>query len=349
MTQPAAINTVQVALKKWQQSESLTRAEARDVLIALTDPALPAALAGAALVANSMNGIKAPELQGMADGMRVLAKSPNLTSVEHCVDIVGTGGDGAHSFNLSTGAALLLAAAGVPVIKHGNKAVSSRSGSADVLAALSIPIPMEEPIAKRCYASAGFAFLFAPHYHPAMKSLAQVRKELGIRTIFNLLGPLTNPAQPTHYVLGAYSPAVAEIMANAIQGLGVRRAFVIHSHNGWDEPTPASRFTLWDVTQQSIVKSERDHRDFGLQACSEAALKGGDAPVNARALTEVFRGTHKDAHRDALVMGASLGLEVTGQASDPSQAAARISQVLDSGQAAHWLERLIAGSQHSEH
>lgn len=345
MTQLAAVNTVQAALKRWQQSECLTRQEAHRVLLALTEPTLPAALAGAALVAQSMNGIDAAELQGMADGMRELAKRPELNNVKQCIDIVGTGGDGAHSFNISSGAALLLAATGVTVIKHGNKAVSSRSGSADVLAALSIPMPMEAATVTRCVEELGFAFLYAPHYHPAMKCVAPVRQALGVRTIFNLLGPLTNPARPTHYVLGAYSAPVAAIIAQALQGLGIQRAFVIHSHNGWDEATTASAFTVWDVTPQKVSKSERNAAYYGLPVGREADLKGGDAAANASALRAVFTGVDQGAHRDALLIGAALGLEVMGIESDPIKAVERVQRTIEDGSAERWLDRLIARSQ----
>ena len=202
-------------------------------------------MAGAILAAIRSKGVVAQELRGFARAMRKLARRPNIPEKLRAIDIVGTGGDASGSLNISTGTALLTAACGVPVVKHGNRSVSSRAGSADVLEALGLKLPLDEQGAAACLKATNFTFLFAPYYHPAMKAIAPVRAALGVRTVFNILGPLSNPAQPPLHVLGAFSLDVARLMADTLSGLDIERAFVIHGAEGWDEPTPIGPFTLF--------------------------------------------------------------------------------------------------------
>ncbi len=319
---------------------SLSEDEASALLTALTDETLPAAMAGALLTALRMKGVTADELRGFARGMRAVARRPTLPDVGDTLDVVGTGGDGSNTFNLSTGAALLAVAAGARVVKHGNRSISSRSGSADLLEHLGLPMPLDEKAAGRCLSASGFAFLFAPHYHPAMKSIAPVRAALGIRTVFNLLGPLTNPAEPPFHVIGAYTQEAAKLMADALSGLPIRRAFVVHGEPGWDEPTPAGPFSLYDVRPGRVEASTRQAADYGLPTCAPDDLKGGDAAHNAAALKAVLLGVDRGPHRDALLMGASLALEVTGLSADPRAGVARAAQAIDSGATRQLLESL---------
>src|SRR5579871_2496295 len=214
---------------------NLSEPEAAELLGVLTDAQLPPAMAGALLVALRAKGVTSTELRGFAGRMRALAKRPALPARADAVDIVGTGGDRSGSLNLSTGSALLAAACGLPVFKHGNRSISSRAGSADVLQALGLPLPLDEAVAARCFAALGFTFLFAPYYHPATRNLAPVRVALGVRTVFNILGPLVNPASPPFLVVGAFEYRTAELMARSLVGSGIRRAFVIHGAEGWDE------------------------------------------------------------------------------------------------------------------
>ena len=207
------------------------------------------------LAALRAKGVVAEELRGFADGMRALALRPQLPAGIRAIDIVGTGGDASGSLSISTGTALLTAACGLPVVKHGNRSISSKCGSGDVLEALGMRIPLDEEAAGRCLAATGFTFLFAPYYHPAMKAVAQARAALGVRTIFNILGPLTNPAAPPLYVIGAYSPEVARLMAEAVAGMPIERAFVVHGSHGWDEPTPVGPFMLFDVHQGHVDRA----------------------------------------------------------------------------------------------
>ena len=314
--------------------------EASQVMVELANPDCPGPLAGAMLAAMRSKGETAEEIRGLAHAMRRLAKSPALAVGPDYTDIVGTGGDGSGSLNISTGAALLAAACGVPVVKHGNRAVSSASGSADVLECLGLELPLDETAAAECLETTGFTFLFAPHYHPAMKTLAAVRRSMGVRTVFNILGPLSNPARPPYNLIGAYSPEIAELMAEALAGMDMRRAFVIHGEPGWDEATPVGPFLLFDVRDGEVVRSQRDPGEWGLPRCTPESLAGGDAIFNAERLREVFTGYDKGAHRDALVLGAALTLELTGRCTTPPEAVATVRQAIDDGSAKKLLDQL---------
>jgi len=315
--------------------------DAEDLLAALADDTLPPAVAGAVLAALRVRGETAAELRGFARAMRRLARRPALPADLPALDIVGTGGDGSGSLNLSTGAALLAAAAGAPVVKHGNRAVSGRCGSADVLEALGMPLPLDEEDAGRCLRESGFTFLFAPHYHPAAAALARVRRAIGVRTIFNLLGPLTNPAAPPYSVIGACTPAAAALMAEAVSGLPIERVFVVHGAGGWDEPTPIGPFMLFDVRPGRVARGERDPAAWGLARCRPEDLAGSDAAGNATRLQAALAG-EPGAHRDALVLGAALGLEVTGRAPTPRAARDIAEAALDGGAASRLIDRLAA-------
>jgi anthranilate phosphoribosyltransferase len=324
------------------EGRSLSGDEARVLLTSLTDEETPTPLSGALLAALRAKGVTAEELRGFAQGMRAAALRPRISSAARAVDIVGTGGDKSGSYNLSTGAALLAAAAGQPVIKHGNRSVSSRAGSADVLEALGMKLPLDEQRAGEFFERTGFTFLFAPHYHPAMKSVGPVRAALGVRTVFNILGPLSNPAEPGYHVIGAFDLRTARLMAEALSGLPINRAFVVHGAFGWDEPTPLGPFALFDVRPGSVRQSERTPANFGLQTCAEAELLGGDAAFNAEALTRVLRGEEQGGHRDALLLGAALALEVSGAETSPRAAIARAAGAIENGRAAALLGQLAA-------
>ncbi len=326
----------------------MSESEAAQLLTALTDPDLAPALAGALLAALRAKRITAAELRGFAQRMRALARRPELPRLHNAVDIVGTGGDRSGSLNLSTGAALLTAACGVPVFKHGNRSISSRAGSADVLEALGLPLPLDEQAAGRCFEALNFTFLFAPYYHAATKSIAPVRAALGVRTVFNILGPLSNPAEPPFLVIGAFDAPTAELMAQALHGTThVQRAFVIHGAEGWDEPTPVGEFTLFDVSPDGVRREQRSPADYGLSCCASSELAGADASHNARELRRVLCGERiaghdagRDPHRDTLLLGAALALEVSGRESSPRAAMARAALAIESGRGAALLAKL---------
>ncbi len=324
------------------ERKNLAEDAAYALMHALTDPEMAPAVAGALLAALQIKGVTADEVRGFARAMRSLARRPQIAEGTPIADVVGTGGDGSHSLNLSTGAALLASAAGVRIVKHGNRSVSSRSGSADVLEALGLPLPLDAASAGLCLERTGFTFLFAPHYHPAMKAIAPVRAALGVRTIFNLLGPLANPAQAPYAVIGAWNFEVAKLMADTLAAMDIRRMFVVHGDGGWDEPTPASPFTIFDVRPGSVKQGKRSAADFGLPACAEAELKGGDAAHNAGRLRAVLRGEEHGAHRDALVMGAALVAEVTGLVPDAGEGARLAAAAIDDGRSARLLEGIVA-------
>jgi anthranilate phosphoribosyltransferase len=320
------------------ERRDLSESAAFDLLISLTDPGMSPAMTGALLATLRLKGATAGEVRGFARAMRALARRPRIAPDLIIADVVGTGGDGSQSLNLSTGAALLASACGIRVAKHGNRSVSSRSGSADVLEALGLPMPLDENAAGACLERTGFTFLFAPHYHPAMKAIAPVRAALGVRTIFNMLGPLANPAQVPYAVIGAWSLEVAELMAETLAGMPIERVFVVYGDTGWDEPTPAAPFTLFDVRPGSVARSRRCAADFGLAACREAELIGGDAAHNASRLGDVLRGIERGGHRDALVMGAALVAEVTGSVPDAIRGAELAAGAIDDGCAGRLLD-----------
>lgn len=319
----------------------LNETQAAELLRGMTDPDLDQMLAASALTALRVKGETANEVRAFALGLRELALEPEIPADTRAVDVVGTGGDGSGSYNLSTGSALLTAAAGLPVIKHGNKSVSSQSGSADVLAALGVDVPLDPKEAGELFENTGFTFLFAPAYHPAMAAIAPVRRTLGIRTIFNIAGPLANPAKPPLHVIGCYSLDMARVMADTLAGMPMERAFVVHGEPGWDEATPVGPYHLFDVTPGQVIETIEDPIDFGLDRCSPEDLIGGDSGSNAAALRRVFSG-EQGAHRNALVLGASLALRVAG---DEAEAAIhRAAQAIDDGSASNLLEQVDSRS-----
>ena len=315
----------------------LAERQAYELMYKLAEGELPAALAGALLAGLRAKGETADEIRGFATAMRELALHLEIPDGTPTVDTVGTGGDGSGSLNLSTGTGLLAAACGSRVVKHGNRSVSSRSGSADMLECLGVPLPLDEKQAVACLQATGFTFLFAPAYHPAMKAVVPIRGALSVRTVFNILGPLTNPAAPPFQLIGAYSKEAAKLMADALAGMPLERAFVVHGEPGWDEATPAGEFLLYDVRPGSVTESTRSPEDYGMQRCQPEDLAGSDAEHNARELVRVFSAEDKGAHRDALLMGTSLVLEVKGDAKDALDGVEKAAAAIDDGRANAFL------------
>jgi anthranilate phosphoribosyltransferase len=325
-------------LESLLQRRDLSESDAEALLTYLTNSDVAPALAGALLAALRSKGVNAAEVRGFARAMRRLARRPQIALDTRAIDIVGTGGDASGSLNISTGTALLTAACGVPVVKHGNRSVSSRAGSADVLEALGLALPLDAEAAGQCLAATNFTFLFAPHYHPAMKAIAPVRTALGVRTIFNMLGPLTNPAAPPLHLIGAFSLDAARLMADALAGFDIERGFVVHGADGWDEPTPMGPFTVHDVHRGAVTVAIRTPEEYGLTRCTAASLAGGDALHNARALRAVLYGEARGAHRDCLLLGAALALEVAGEEPLPRAGVARAAAAIDDGSARRVLD-----------
>jgi len=327
------------------QGEAITEAQAGDLMRLLAEGSMEPAQAGAMLAALRSKGETADELRGFANAMRELAQPFTCDPKLQAADSVGTGGDASGSFNISTGTALLAAACGVPMVKHGNRSVSSKSGSADVLEALGVKLPSDPHIAADCLTHTNFTFLFAQVFHPAMKEIAPIRAAMGVRTVFNILGPLTNPAKPPFNLIGAYSIPVAKLMAASLSGMPhVKRAFVVHGEPGWDEATPAGRFQLFDVAAGRVHQELRDPRDVGIQRCKPEDLAGGDAEYNAQALEAVLNGHDRGPHRDALVLGAGLILEVTGRAVSFKEGVSFAANAISDGASARLLKQLRAYS-----
>ena len=264
------------------------------------------AMAGALLAALRSKGVTADEVRGFARAMRRLARRPAIPAGP-AIDVVGTGGDASGSVNVSTGSALLVAALGAPrrqarqplgVEPLGQRGPARSARSADYRST--------RPPPAACLQATGFTFLFAPHYHPAMKEVAPVRRALGVRTVFNLLGPLTNPAEPPFSLIGAYSPDAARLIAETLAGMDIERAFVVHGEPGWDEPTPIGPFELYDVRPGRVTREVRDPRDLGFARCAPADLAGGDAAHNAARLRAVFdgRGSRRASRRARAQRGA---------------------------------------------
>jgi anthranilate phosphoribosyltransferase len=341
------VNTPREILEHLLARRSLSESEAAALLRLLTAPELAPALAGALLAALRAKGVTADEVRGFAGAMRALALKPALPQGLDAIDIVGTGGDGSGSLNLSTGAALLTAACGLPVVKHGNRSISSRSGSADLIEAIGFTLPLDENRAAECFVATGFTFLFAPYFHPAMKVLAPVRSALGIRTVFNLLGPLTNPAAPRYLLVGAYDAPAAELMAGTLAGMHIERGWVVHGAAGWDEATPIGSFVAFDVAGDRITRREINPEQFGFARCTPLQLAGGDAKVNLQALIEVFEGRDLGPHRDTLALQCGLALTIAGRAQTVESGIALACGVIDSGKALAWLQRLRAFALHS--
>ncbi len=333
-------------LEQLLDGQHLSEEQAGDLMRLLAEGALEPARAGALLAALRTLGETADEIRGFALAMRDLALPFSRDPEMLAADSVGTGGDGSGSLNLSTGTALLAAACGVPMIKHGNRSVSSKSGSADVLEALGVKLPADPQIAADYLAHTNFTFLFAQVFHPAMKHIAPIRDALGVRTVFNILGPLTNPAAPPFSLIGAFSSPMAKLMAESLAGMPhVQHAFVVHGEPGWDEPTPVGRFELFAVTPGHVHCEQRDPRDFGIARCAPEDLAGGDAEHNARALEDVLNGRDRGPHHDALILGAGLILELTGRVPGLNEGIATAEKTISSGGSKKFLCQLRAFSE----
>jgi len=322
------------------ERRDLDESEAGRLLVLMTASDLAPALAGALLAAVRAKGVTPAEVRGFAAAMRSLARKPELPEAPDAIDIVGTGGDASGSLNLSTGAALLAAACGLPVVKHGNRSISSRSGSADLIEELGLKLPLDERRAAACFTATGFTFLFAPYFHPAMKALAPTRAALGVRTVFNLLGPLTNPAAPRYQLIGAYDEATAALMAETLSGMAGERAWVVHGAAGWDEATPIGPFSAYDVTRGVVRRLQVDPREYGLPPCRAEDLKGGDAVANYAALKDVFGRRDRGPHRAALTLQCGLALYIAGRAASIANGVDAAGETLDSGRAQDWLAKL---------
>jgi anthranilate phosphoribosyltransferase len=283
-------------------------------------------------------GFTIEEITAAAEIMRKFV-IPVKTDLTRVFDIVGTGGDAKHSFNISTTAAFVIAAAGVPVAKHGNRSVSSLCGSADVLEALGINITMSHDRLADCLKDVGIVFLFAQQHHPAMKHVAAVRKALGVKTIFNVLGPLTNPAFATHQMMGVYSRHLTEQMVHVLRNLGVQRVVAVHSADGLDEISTADKTLICDLQGHDVKTYEIAPEDFGIKRALESDLKGGDLVENAYILRAILEG-EKGPKRDVVLLNAAFGLYVAEVVPTPQEGLKLAEGLINSGKAMQKLKHL---------
>jgi anthranilate phosphoribosyltransferase len=334
---------IQQALQQLLDGHDLGRDETREVMAEIMRGEATPAQIGGFLVALRAKGETADEITGCAEAMRahVLPVQPQRDDL---VDTAGTGGDGAHTINISTAAALVAAAAGAAVAKHGNRAVSSACGSADVLEALGFTLEQEPERIARSIDELGFGFLFAPSHHPAMRHAAPVRKELATRTVFNVLGPLTNPAGARAQVVGVYSEHLVRTIAEVLAQLGARRAFVVHGAGGIDELSPVGPNLVAEVVDGAVRERQLDpESELGLPRCTVDELRGGTPDENAAAVREVFAGAD-GGRRSAILLNAAGAIAAAGHAHDLREGLEVARETVDSGAAAERLEQLVAFS-----
>lgn len=308
----------------------------------LDGEATPAQIAGF-IVALRMKGETTDEMGGMLDAMLAASEDVHLDRLDDVVDIVGTGGDRSHSINVSTLAALVVTGAGGRVCKHGNRAASSSCGTADVLEALGVVIDLGPEGVARCVEEAGIGFCFAPRFHPGMRHAGPVRRELGVPTVFNSLGPLANPARVRRYVVGVGDATMAQRMAEVLLARGAVRAFVVHGGDGLDEITITTTSNVVEVVDGQVRPLTVDPAAYGLGPASLDDLRGGDPPTNARLARAVLAG-ETGPHRDIVVLNAAAGLVAAGRVDDYEAGVAAAQESLDSGAAAAALDRLVTVS-----
>ncbi|MBK5949011.1 anthranilate phosphoribosyltransferase [Rhodobium orientis] len=328
-------------IAKVADGRALDAAEATDAFeVILSGDATPSQIGGF-LMALRVRGETVDEITGAASTMR--AKMVPVEAPENAIDIVGTGGDASGSYNVSTCAAFVVAAAGVPVAKHGNRALSSKSGAADVLMALGVNIELQPEAISRCIAEAGLGFMFAPAHHQAMRHVGPTRVELGTRTIFNLLGPLSNPAGVKRQMTGVFSEGWVEPLAHVLANLGSERAWIVHGSDGLDEITTTGPSSVAELKDGKVTTFTIAPGDVGLSTAKPEELKGGDAATNAAALTAVLAGA-PGAYRDIVLMNAGASLVVAGVADDLVAGIEKAAAAIDSGSAKATLDRLVAVS-----
>jgi anthranilate phosphoribosyltransferase len=327
-------------LEKISARENLSAAEARDAMIVILSGQASTPAISAFLVGLRTKGETADELLGFARAMREKSAviDAGLDS-EPLLDTCGTGGDGGGTFNISTVAAFVVAGAGVRVAKHGNRSFSSRCGSADILEQLGVHVSLAPERVAQAIREIGIGFLFAPLMHPAMKHAQPARVELKTRTVFNLLGPLTNPARATRQLIGAPSTQAAELMANALAGLGPERAFIVHGSDGLDEVTTTGSTLVLEVTGADVRSFEWTPADFGVSPSDLEALRGGDRACNAAVATAILKG-QPGAPRDVVLVNSAAALLVAGAANDLRDAMERAAESIDSGVAWTKLQQL---------
>src|SRR6266850_6548244 len=322
------------------RGNDLPRAQAVRLLDALLDSAATDAQIAAALIALKLKGETVEELAGLAEGMR--ARAVRINTHHRCfIDTAGTGSSCAKTFNVSTAAAFVIAGAGLPVAKHGNRAASSRCGSADVLTALGVEVSMSPETSEKCLNEIGMCFMFAPLYHGATARVAGIRREPGVQTTFNLLGPLTNPARAPRQIIGVWDRSLVEPLARTLSLLGTERAWIVHGGDGLDEVTLADKTFVAEAGNGAVRTFEIEPTDFGVERAALDGLSGGDAEANAAIIRSVLSGARRDAARLLVIVNAAAALHVGGLAENLSEGARLAEESIDRGAAQKKLEELI--------
>lgn len=341
---PSPDPTFRTHLEQVTAGESLSEGQAEAAFRAIMEGSVSPVHLAAFLAALRTRGVAPEEVAGGVRALRASMVPVVPPEPDRVVDTCGTGGGTVTTFNISTAAAFVTAGAGVPVAKHGNRSFTSRSGSADVLEALGVPLNVDPARAENVLAEAGLVFMFAPHHHPAMRHVAAVRKELGVPTVMNLLGPLTNPAGARRQVVGVSEPERVDLLARALAALGHTHALVVHGSPGLDEVSPAGITTVAEVRQGVVEHWSFSPEDMGLETHSPEDLGGGDPPENARLIEGVLAGRIDGAPRSAVVLNAVAAIYVSGETSQLAEALERAEAALDSGEALRRLEALREAS-----
>jgi anthranilate phosphoribosyltransferase len=334
--------TLREAIQAAMDGRHLSRAEAAAAVDAMLDGSAPPSLIAAFLVALRVKGETPDEIAGAAQALRARAARVEVP-LDRLVDTCGTGGDGAHTFNISTTSAFVAAAAGARVAKHGNRAASSKCGSADVLAALGAEVELPPQAVAECIRQCGIGFLFAPRHHAAMRHVAPVRKELGVRTLFNLLGPLANPAGARRQLLGVPALRLVPVLAQTLVELGADRAFVVHGHGGLDEISPAGPTRVAEVRGGRVREYEITPEELGVPRGAVEDLRGGDAERNAALLKDVLQG-EKGARRSAVLLNAGAAIAAAEVCESIRDGVRLAEQAIDSGAALERLDHFVRTS-----
>lgn len=327
-------------IAKVADRNDLTEAEAKAAMEIMLSGEASQAQIGAFLTALRMKGETLEELVGLASVLRDKADTIS-PKADNYVDLVGTGGDCTYTFNISTTAAFLVAAAGLPVAKHGNRSISSKSGAGDVLEALGVNIMAEPDCVERCVEEAGIGFMFAQLFNKSMKYVGQARKDMGIRTVFNILGPLANPSRAKNMVVGVYDPKLTEVIARAMSRLGVENAFVVSGCDNMDEITLTGETTISEVKNGSVKTFQFRPEEVGMKTCTLEELRGGDGKENAQITRDILSGKLQGPKRDIVLLNAGATLYVGGIAESIASGVKLAGQILDSGKGMEALEKLI--------
>ena len=330
---------IKEALHKVINNEDLTYEEALETMKEIMTGEASQIQMAAFLTALRMKGETIAEITACAKGMR--AVGTHLQPKKEVLEIVGTGGDEVGTFNISTTSAFVVAAAGLPVAKHGNRSISSKSGAGDVLEALGVNISADPAVVEKCVETVGIGFMFAPHFNPAMKYVGPVRKQLGIRTVFNILGPLSNPSRARAMLVGVYSPALTEVIAGTMMNLGVERGMVVSGEDNMDEITLTGETTVSEIKDGKVTTYTITPEQFGLKRCEIAKLQGGEGAVNAQITRDILSGKEQGPKREIVLLNAGAALYIGKKADSIADGIALAAKTIDSGAAVRTLEAMV--------